>query len=222
MSACHEFVTRVGFRPHRSRGRQPRNLADAVAVHVHPGMAEPHRPVPVLLATHSGWHRSAGRRAARLARRKSDDACFLAWRDPWDLDRFPYRRTPHGRRSCQQLLGTTRCRLRARANSAARSASDPRLLLLASRAGVPSMSCQNHSPVLESTSAMVFRCAARRGCRSGRRDQTHAGVCRSAAMVEGTSISAETRWAYASLYLHRWDAFKKRCFRWSEPSSTTR
>ena len=51
-------------------------------------------------------------------------------------------------------------------------------------ADVASMSCQNHNPVLEATSAMVFRCAVRRGYRSGTRDQTHAGVRRSAAMVE--------------------------------------
>jgi len=184
LAECHEFVTRVGFPPHRSRGRQPRNLADAVAVHVHPGVTEPHPPTPRLPASRSGWHRSAGRRAARLARHKSDDACSLAWRDPWDLDRSAYRRTPRGPSSCQQLLGTNRCRLRGRANSGARNASDPRLLPLASRAGVASMSCQNHSPVLEATSAMVFRCAARTGCRSGRRDQTHAAVRRSAAMVE--------------------------------------
>src|SRR5262249_23474534 len=84
---CHEFATHVGFPPHRSRGPRLHNLADTVAVHVHPGGEEPHRPAPVLLASHSGWHRSAGRRAARLARRKSDDVCSLAWRDPSDLDR---------------------------------------------------------------------------------------------------------------------------------------
>jgi len=112
MAECHEFVTRVGFPPHRSRGRQPRNLADTVAVHVHPGVAESHRPAPVLLASHSGWHRSAGRRAARLARHKSDDACSLAWRDPWDLDQSADRRTPRGPSSCPQSLGTNRCRLR--------------------------------------------------------------------------------------------------------------
>ena len=189
LAECHEFVTRVGFPPHRSRGRQPRNLADAVAVHIHPGVAEPHRPAPMLPASHCGWHRSAGRRAARLARHKSDDACSLAWRDPWDLDRSAYRRTPRGPSSCQQSLWTNRCRLRGRANSEARSASDPRLLPLASRAGVASRSCRNHSPVLEATSAMVFRFAARRGCRSGRRDQTHAAVHRSAAMVEAAEAA---------------------------------
>ena len=67
MAESHEFASRLGFPPYRSRGRQPRNRADAVAVHVHPGVAEPHRPAPVLLASHSGWHRSAERRAARLA-----------------------------------------------------------------------------------------------------------------------------------------------------------
>src|SRR5215471_21765331 len=82
LAECHEFVTRVGFPPHRSRGRQPRNLADAVAVHVHPGLTEPHPPTPKLPASRSSWHRSAGRRAARLARHKSDDVCSLAWRDP--------------------------------------------------------------------------------------------------------------------------------------------
>ena len=51
-------------------------------------------------------------------------------------------------------------------------------------AGVASMSCQNHSAVLEATSATVFRCAARTGYRSGRRDQAHAAVRRSTAMVE--------------------------------------
>ena len=74
LAECHEFATRVGCPPHRSRGRQPRNLTDTVAVHVHPAVAEPHRRAPVLLASHSGWRRSAGERAARLARRKSDDA----------------------------------------------------------------------------------------------------------------------------------------------------
>jgi hypothetical protein len=112
------------------------------------------------------------------------------------------RTAVHGRglSSCQQLLGTNRCCLRWTANSGARSASDPRLLPFASRAGVASMSCQNHSPVLAATSAMVFRCAARTGCRSGRRDQTDAAARRSVAMVETAEAvrSVPTmRWATA-------------------------
>ena len=98
---CHEFVTRVGCPLHRSRDRQPRNLADAAAVHIHPGGAESHRQRQCFLRVIPVRTRSAGWRVARLAHRKSDDACSLAWRDPWDLDRSAYRRTLHGPSSCQ-------------------------------------------------------------------------------------------------------------------------
>jgi hypothetical protein len=83
VAECHEFVNPVGFPPHRSRGRQPRNLADAVAVHVHPAVAEPHRPAPALLASRSDSRRSGAARAAHHARRTSDDACSRAWLDRW-------------------------------------------------------------------------------------------------------------------------------------------
>ncbi len=184
VAECHEFVTRVGFPPHRSRGRPPHNLADTVAVHVHPGVAEPHRPAPVLRARHCGWHRSAGQRAAHLARRKSDDACSLAWRDPWDLDRSAYHRTPREPSSAvNNRSGPIDVAFAGEPVQEREVRQIPDSFRLPV-AGVASMSCQNHSAVLEATSATVFRCAARTGYRSGRRDQAHAAVRRSTAMVE--------------------------------------
>ena len=183
MAECHEFVTRVGFSPHRSLGRQPRNLVDAVAVHVHPVVPEPHQPTPVLLASHSGSHRSAGRRAARLARRRSDDACSLAWRDPWDWGRL--RTAAH--RATEQLSTISRDQsmspsresqfrsakcIRSQTPSACQSRSRRQHVMPEPQPSSRGNIC--HGMPLRSTNRMP----------SGRRDQTHAGVRRSAAMVE--------------------------------------
>jgi len=74
-----------------------RDLGDAAAVPARPGVAESHPPAPVPPASRFGWRRSGEPRAARPARRRSDDACSRAWPDQWDLDRSGHRRRPRGR-----------------------------------------------------------------------------------------------------------------------------
>jgi hypothetical protein len=46
------------------------------------------------------------RRAARPARRRSDDVCSHAWPDQWDSDRSGHRRTPRGWNNCPQSRAT--------------------------------------------------------------------------------------------------------------------
>jgi hypothetical protein len=148
---CHAFASRVGWSPHRNRDLQRHNLAAVADARVHVGAAESHPPAPRLLANHFGSRRSGAQRAARLAHRRSDDACSHVWRDPSDWDRSSGRRTRRGWSSCRRSRVTNQCRLRARASSGGRNGSDPKCPALASRATVASRSYQSRSPVLEAT-----------------------------------------------------------------------
>lgn len=63
--------------PRCSHDPQPHNPAAAEVARVRRAAGESHPPTPTLLASHSGSRRSDEWRAARRARRKSDDACSL-------------------------------------------------------------------------------------------------------------------------------------------------
>jgi hypothetical protein len=111
--------------PRRSRGPQAHSPAAAAVAHVRRAAGESHQPTPRLLASRSGSRRSGESRAARRARRKSDDACSLAWPGRWDSDRSGHPRTPRGWNNCPRLPVTNQSGARERANPAGRSGSDP-------------------------------------------------------------------------------------------------
>lgn len=143
-AGCREFATRIGWPLHRSRGLPPQNLGDVAAVPARPGVAESHPPAPVPPASRFGWRRSGEPRAARPARRRSDDACSRAWPDQWDLDRSGHRRRPRGRNNCPRLPATNQSGRNARASPAVQSASDPKRPPVANRVGAASMSSDPH------------------------------------------------------------------------------
>jgi hypothetical protein len=103
--------------------------------------------------------------AGRLAHHKLGAVCSRASHGRSDSGRSASRRTPRVPNNCPRSRATNRCCRRARANSAARSASSPRRLVPASHASVASTSCLIRSPIPAATSATESRCAARRGCR---------------------------------------------------------
>jgi hypothetical protein len=169
--------------PFRIIDRRRCSPVDVAIGRVHLGVAEWHPPEPALLGSHCDWRLSGGWRAGRLVHRKSDAACFRAWRSQSGSGRLASRHTPHVRNNCPRWHVTNRCHPCARANSGARSASDPKCLLAASRASAASTSCQIRSPVPSATLATESHCAARTECRRGRPDQGLAGVHPSAAAV---------------------------------------
>jgi hypothetical protein len=164
------FATRIGLPLHRSRGLPPHNLGDAAAVPARPGVEESHRPAPAPPASRFGWRRSGEPRAARPARRRSDDACSRAWPDQWDLDRSGHRRGPRGWNNCPRPPATNQFGRSARASPAAQSASDPKRPPVANRAGAASPSSPARTRVPAGASARECRCEGRRRCPSGTRD----------------------------------------------------
>jgi hypothetical protein len=120
VAGCREFATRIGWPLHRSRGLPPQNLGDVAAVPARPGVAESHPPAPVPPASRFGWRRSGEPRAARPARRRSDDACSRAWPDQWDLDRSGHRRRPRGRNNCPRPPATNQSGRNASQSSSAK------------------------------------------------------------------------------------------------------
>jgi hypothetical protein len=61
-------------------------------------------PAPGPLASRSDSRRSDARRAARLARRKSDGACSPASPDRWDSDQYGHHHAPRGWRRRQHVI----------------------------------------------------------------------------------------------------------------------
>ena len=118
-AGCREFATPIGLPLHRSRGLPPHNRDDAAAVPARPGVEESHPPAPVPPASRFGWRRSDEPRAARPARRRSDDACSRAWPDQWDLDRSGHRRGPRGWNNCPRPPATNQSGRSVRASPAA-------------------------------------------------------------------------------------------------------
>ena len=169
-AGCREFATRIGWPLHRSRGLPPQNLGDAAAVPARPGVAESHPPAPMPPASRFGWRRSVEPRAARPARRRSDDACSRAWPDQWDLDQSGHRRRPREWNNCPRPPATNQSGRSARASRAVQSASDPKRPPVANRAGAASMSSPTRTRVPAEASAREFRCEGRRRCPSGTRD----------------------------------------------------
>jgi hypothetical protein len=146
-AGCREFATRIGLPLHRSRGLPPHNLGDASAVPARPGVEESHPPAPAPPASRFGWRRSGEPRAARPARRRSDDACSRAWPDQWDLDRSGHRRGPRGWNNSPRPPATNQSGRSARASPVAQSASDPKRPPVANRAGAASTSSPTRTRV---------------------------------------------------------------------------
>ena len=155
----------------------PLLIADAQAAKlVQPRKCPLHDPAPPPQAT-SVLGASHGRRVGRPARRRSDDACFRAWPDQWDLDRSGHLRTPRGWNNCPRPPATNQSGRRARANPAAQSGSSPRPPF--GRWGGPSCSYGWASH----TNSEFAEAAKRRGAMSSRPRFTDARVlvvwCRS-------------------------------------------
>jgi hypothetical protein len=123
-----------------------------------------------LLASRSGSRRSGKPPAARRARRKSGDACSLAWPGRWDSGRSGHPRARRGRNNCPRLPLTNHSGAGEQANRAERNGSDPIRPPVASRADAASTSSQIRTRVPAGTSARECRCEARKQCRSGTRD----------------------------------------------------
>src|SRR4029450_4237613 len=119
----------------RSRDPRARSLAAAAVGPVRRAAEESHRPTPGPLASRSDSRRSDARRAARLARRKSDGACSRASPDRWDSDQYGHHHALRGWNSCPRPLATNQSDPFERANPAARSESDPTRRLVANPPG---------------------------------------------------------------------------------------
>ncbi len=170
--------------PHRSRDPRVRSPDAAAAAPACLGVGESHRPEPALLASRSDWLPSTEPRAARRARRKSDDACSRAWLGPWDWARSGRLRTLRGRSSYRQQPATNQSARDARANRAARSASDPKCRPLANRATAASTSSRIRTRVPAAASARECHCDGRRQCRRDTLDQVRVAFRPLAVAVE--------------------------------------
>ena len=162
---CAEPAAHAEWPPRRSRDPRAHSPAAAAVAPVRRAAGESHRPTPGLLASRSDSRRSGARRAARLARRKSDGACSRAWPDRWDSDRSGHRHTPRGWNNCPRPPATNQSGRRERANPAAQSGSDPTRPPVASRAGDASTSSPIRTRVPAGASARECRCGGRRECR---------------------------------------------------------
>jgi hypothetical protein len=118
---CDGFEDLAEWRPRRNRDPRAHSLAAVAVAPVRRAAGESHRPTPGLLASRSDSRRSDARRAARLARRKSDGACSRACPDRWDSDRSDHRHTPRGWNNYPRPLVTNQCGRTAPANRVPRN-----------------------------------------------------------------------------------------------------
>ena len=84
---CDVPGDRAEWRSRGSRDLRAHSPAAAAVARVRRAAGELHPATPGLLASRYGSRRSGEPRAARPARRRSDDACSRAWPDRSDLDR---------------------------------------------------------------------------------------------------------------------------------------
>jgi hypothetical protein len=132
---CDACASRPGWMPHHCRGRRAHTRAGTGVDRVRLAAEESHRPGPGLLANHFDSRRSGGLRVGRPAHHRSDAVCSRAWRDRWDSDLSACRHTRPSPSNCPRRHATNQLRRSAPASSEARSASDPRCLRVANRAG---------------------------------------------------------------------------------------
>jgi hypothetical protein len=163
-----EFAGLGVWAPRHTHGHRGCSRDGTVVALAHLGAEERHRPVATPLSSRAGWHRSNERRAAPPARRRSHDACCLAWLGRLDSDQSSRHRRSPARSSYRPLPVTNQSGDDARANRAARSASDPKCRRLAIRAGAASTSSQTRSQVRRATSPTGCPCEGQKNTREAR------------------------------------------------------